>query len=132
MDISYSVNRSSKRTKITITIERDRTVVVQAPNHASDEAIARIVEAKRYWIYEKTGHGQKYTDRPHPPGKELLMVSLRYISGGATVSKSSIMRRNVFDLISGFWFLHRARVTKRAPCESGTSREQGSEFYLAL
>ena len=72
MDISYSVKRSSKRTKITITIERDRTVVVQAPNHASDEAIARIVEAKQYWIYEKTGHGQKYMDRPHPPGKELV------------------------------------------------------------
>ena len=72
MDISYSVRRSSKRTKITITIERDRTVVVQAPSHASDEEIARIVEAKRYWIYEKTGHEQKYTDRPHPPGKELV------------------------------------------------------------
>jgi len=72
MDIPYSVKRSAKRTKITITVERDRTVVVQAPNHASDEAIARIVEAKRYWIYEKTGHGQKYADRPHPPGKELV------------------------------------------------------------
>ena len=72
MDIPYSVKRSAKRTKITITVERDRTVVVQAPNHASDEAIARIVEAKRCWIYEKTGHGQKYTDRPHPPGKELV------------------------------------------------------------
>lgn len=72
MDISYSIKRSSKRTKITITIERDRTVVVHAPSHASDEAIARIVEAKRYWIYEKTGHAQKYTDRPHPPGKELV------------------------------------------------------------
>lgn len=72
MDISYSVKRSSSRTKVTITVERDRTVVVKAPNHVSDKAIARIVEAKRYWIYEKTGHGQKYTDRPHPPGKELV------------------------------------------------------------
>ena len=72
MDISYSVNRSSKRTKVTITIERDRRVVVRAPNHASDEAIARIVEAKRHWIYEKTRHRQKYTGRPHAPGKELV------------------------------------------------------------
>ena len=72
MNIPYSVKRSSRRTKITITIERNRTVVVHAPKHASDEAIARIVEAKRYWIYEKTRHGQKYTDRPHPPGKELV------------------------------------------------------------
>ena len=72
MDITYLIKRSSKRRKITITVERDRTVVVQAPNHASDEAIARIVETKRYWIYEKTGHRQKYKDRPHPPGKELV------------------------------------------------------------
>ena len=72
MDISYSIKRSSKRKKITITIERDRTVVIHAPLHASDEAIERIVEAKQYWIYEKTGHVQKYTDRPHPPGKELV------------------------------------------------------------
>ena len=72
MDIPYAVRRSSRRTKVTITIERDRTVVVHAPNHASDEAIARIVEAKGHWIYEKTRGRQKYADRPHPPGKELV------------------------------------------------------------
>ena len=72
MEISYSVKRSSRRKKVTITIERDRRVFVHAPIHVSDEAIARIVEAKRHWIYEKTRHSQKYTDRPHPPGKELV------------------------------------------------------------
>ena len=72
MDITYSVKRSSKRAKITITIERDRTIVVHAPDHASDEAIERIVEAKRHWIYEKSRHSQKYADRTHPPGKELV------------------------------------------------------------
>lgn len=72
MDIAYSVKRSPKRTKVTITIERDRRVVVHAPSHAPDDAIMRIVEAKRYWIYKKTRHRQKYTKRPHPPGKELV------------------------------------------------------------
>ena len=72
MDITYSIKRSPKRRKVTITIERDRTIVVHAPNHVSDEAIARIVEAKRHWIHEKTRHSQKYADRPHPPGKELV------------------------------------------------------------
>ena len=72
MDITYSVKRSSRRTKVTITIERDRRVAVHAPNHASDEAIVRIVEAKRHWIYEKTRHSQKYSGRPPPPGKELV------------------------------------------------------------
>ena len=72
MDIAYSVKRSSKRARVTITVERDRRVVVHAPIHASDEAIARIVEAKRPWIYEKTRHSQKYTGLLHPPGKELV------------------------------------------------------------
>lgn len=72
MDIAYSVTRSSKRTRVTITIERDRNVVVPAPIHASDEAVSRIVEAKRHWIYEKTRHSQKFTRHPHPPGKELV------------------------------------------------------------
>jgi hypothetical protein len=72
MDITYSIKRSSKRTKVTITIERNRKVVVHAPNHASDEAIAQIVEAKRHWIYEKSRHNQKYRAPPHPPGKELV------------------------------------------------------------
>ena len=72
MDISYSIKRSSRRKKVTISVERDRRVVVRAPNHASDEAIARIVEAKRHWINDKTRHSQKYTSRPHPPGKELV------------------------------------------------------------
>ena len=80
MGITYAVKRSSRRKKVTITIERDRKVVVHAPNHTSDEAIARIVEVKRHWIYEKTRHSQKYTSRPHPPGKELVSgESARYL-----------------------------------------------------
>ena len=72
MDVPYTVRRSSKRTKVTITVERDRTVVVHAPNRVSEEAITRVVEAKRHWIYEKTRHGRKYEELPHPPGKELV------------------------------------------------------------
>lgn len=72
MDTTYSVKRSSKRKKVAITVERDSKVVVHAPSHASDQAIARIVDAKRQWIYEKTRHSQKYAERPHPPGKELV------------------------------------------------------------
>jgi hypothetical protein len=34
--------------------------------------IRRVVEAKRSWILEKSHHGQKYQELPHPPGKELV------------------------------------------------------------
>lgn len=71
MEFSYSIQRSSRRRKLTITVERDRSVVVHAPEGVSDEKITQVVEAKRKWIYEKIGHPQKY-QVPHPPGKELV------------------------------------------------------------
>ena len=72
MDTAYTIKRSSKRKKLTITVERDRSVVVHAPESTSEETIRKVVESKRQWIYEKTQHAQKYDKRPHPPGKELV------------------------------------------------------------
>ena len=72
MDLEYSIKRSSRRRKLTISVERDRSVVVHAPADAPGEAIRRAVESKRQWIYEKINHQQKYSDLPHPPGKELV------------------------------------------------------------
>jgi len=72
MDLNYTIKRSAKRRKLTISVERDRSVVVHAPEHTSDEKIHEVVESKRQWIYEKTRHAQKYEDLPHPPGKELV------------------------------------------------------------
>lgn len=72
MELAYKIQRSAKRHKLTITVERDRSVVVHAPERISDEKIRQVVEAKRQWIYEKIGHPQKYQDLPHPPGKELV------------------------------------------------------------
>jgi hypothetical protein len=72
MDLAYKIKRSPKRRKLTITVERDRSVVVHAPENVSDEKIRQVVEAKRQWVYEKIGHPQKYQDLPHAPGKELV------------------------------------------------------------
>ena|SRR5579871_6251811 len=72
MNLTYTIERSAKRRKLTITVERDRSVVVHAPEGISDEKIRQVVETKRQWIYEKIDHPQKYQDLPHPPGKELV------------------------------------------------------------
>ena len=72
MVLEYTVQRSAKRRKLTITVERDRSVVVHAPEGISDVKIRQVVESKRQWLYEKRGHPQKYRDLPHPPGKELV------------------------------------------------------------
>ncbi|MGD9731356.1 MAG: M48 family metallopeptidase [Desulfamplus sp.] len=70
--MEYTIKKSSKRKKLTITVERDRSVVIHAPANASDESIMRAVESKKLWIYEKVNHKQKYKELPHPPGKELV------------------------------------------------------------
>lgn len=72
MELTYTIQRSPRRRRVTITVERDRSVVVHAPEGTSDERIRQVVESKRQWIYEKTNHPQKYRNLPHPPGKELV------------------------------------------------------------
>ena len=72
MDLAYTIKRSVKRRKLTITVERDRSVIVHAPAGTPEEKIRELVESKRHWIYEKINHHQKYRDLPHPPGKELV------------------------------------------------------------
>ncbi len=72
MNLDYTIVRSPKRCKLTITVERDRSVVVHAPQTTSEEKIRQVVDSKRQWLYEKMRHPQKYQDPPHPPGKELV------------------------------------------------------------
>lgn len=79
MELNYKVVYS-KRKKLTITVERDRSVTVSAPEGTSAERIKAIVESKKLWLYEKTRHQQKYDPIPHAPGKELVTgESLPYL-----------------------------------------------------
>ena len=70
-DLEYRIVRSSKRKTLTITVERDRSIVVRTPEAMSDDEVRRIVDAKRQWIFEKTRHPQKYKEHT-PPGKEVV------------------------------------------------------------
>ena len=72
MDPAYTIKRSPKRRTLTISVERDRSVVVHAPDSTPEERIRAVVESKQQWIYEKTTHSRKYKEHPHPPGKELV------------------------------------------------------------
>jgi len=79
MELNYDIV-FSQRKKLTITVERDRSVKVYAPEGTSTEKIKAIVESKKLWIYEKTRHQQKYDQLPHAPGKELVTgESLPYL-----------------------------------------------------
>ncbi len=71
-ELEYKIVRSPKRKKLTITVERDRTIIVHAPEGASEETVHRVIGRKRQWLLAKLRHAQKYQDRPHPPGKEVV------------------------------------------------------------
>lgn len=71
-ELTYQIVRSPRRKKLTITVERDRTIVVHAPEVASEEKVHQVVDAKRQWILEKLRHPQKYKERPPAPGKEVV------------------------------------------------------------
>jgi predicted metal-dependent hydrolase len=79
MELDYKVVFAKRKT-LSITVERDRSVVVTAPEGTSPEKIRQVVESRKLWIYEKTRHPQKYSPLPHPPGKELVSgESLPYL-----------------------------------------------------
>jgi len=104
MGQSYSIVRSSKRRKLTITVERDKRVVVHAPTGVSEEKVNQVVESKRQWIFEKIHHAQKYVDIPHPPGKEL-------VNGESAMYLGRNYRIQITDTVSGeIEFEHRFLV----------------------
>jgi predicted metal-dependent hydrolase len=70
-ELNYQIVRSPKRKKLTITVERDRSVVVHVPQETSEDEVHRIMDEKRQWILEKLRHPQKYKERI-PPGKEVV------------------------------------------------------------
>ena len=72
MKFDYKIVLSPKRKKLTITVERDRSIVVHAPDGTSDETIRQVLEAKQQWLFGKLHHPQKYQIRPHAPGKEVV------------------------------------------------------------
>src|SRR5271156_495712 len=71
-ELEYQTVRSPKRKKLTITVERDRTIIVHAPQGIPEEEVRQVVDAKRQWILSKLSHPQKYQNRLHPPGKEVV------------------------------------------------------------
>jgi len=71
-ELNYQIVRSPNRKTLTITVERDRTVIVHVPEGTPEQEVHRVVDEKRQWILAKLRHPQKYKERRHPPGKEVV------------------------------------------------------------
>lgn len=80
MELQYTVTYSQRK-KLTISVERDRSVVVMAPLGTSPEKIREVVESRKIWIYEKLHHPQKYDPAPRKEfvsGETVLYLGRNY------------------------------------------------------
>ncbi len=59
MKLDYKIQFSNRKT-LNISVERDRSVIVRAPENLSLDKIEEIVQSKRNWIKDKINHAQKY------------------------------------------------------------------------
>ena len=71
MKLDYTITYS-KRRQLSITVERDCSVRVLAPEGMDADKIHRLVDTKKPWIYSKINDPPKYAALPHAPGKELV------------------------------------------------------------
>lgn len=69
MEFNYTIIHSKRKTA-TISVERDREIIVRVPEGLSNEKINEIVLSKEKWIIEKLNHNQKYN--PNPSNKEFV------------------------------------------------------------
>jgi len=52
-ELSFELRHSAKRRTVGITVERDGSLILDTPPEISTDALAKVVQAKRFWIYSK-------------------------------------------------------------------------------
>ena len=81
MKLDYQIVYSDRKT-VSLTVERDSSVVVRAPKGLSEEKIHQAVESKKLWLYEKINHKQKYPSqtarKEFVSGETLLYLGKNY------------------------------------------------------
>jgi predicted metal-dependent hydrolase len=69
MELNYQIIFSKRKTA-TISVERDRQVIIRVPEGLSEQKINEIIQSKEKWILEKLNHNQKYN--PTNSNKEFV------------------------------------------------------------
>lgn len=103
MKVEYQVKYSNRKT-LNISVERDRSIIVRAPHHLSEEKIDEIVQSKKQWIKEKLNHTQKYP---------IIAESKEFISGETLMYLGKNYQLLVVDeKIEGVEFDHRFKISR--------------------
>ena len=125
MNLSYEIVRSPKMEEAHHqAVERDRAVIVHAPEGTSDQDVKKIVDAKRQWILHKLKNPQKYHSRQHPPGKEVVNGELAPYLGRRPATAFRLPRQKVerSSSANSLSFPPRSKPNVAKSCERGTSR----------
>lgn len=80
MNLQYTVKFSNRKT-VRISVERDKSVVVLAPNATDLNEIKRKIEEKKFWIYRKINHAQKHEaseKRRYVSGSSVMFLGKTY------------------------------------------------------
>jgi predicted metal-dependent hydrolase len=81
MYIQYEIKYSDRKT-ITITVERDRIIIVHAPLNTSAETIHNLIEKKKFLLYKKINGSNKYPiPKPYKEfvsGESILFLGRHY------------------------------------------------------
>ena len=105
MQIEYSIKYSNRKT-LSIIVERDRTVVVRAPLNTSKELIEKEISKRKFLLFQKINHPQKYNlpreQKEFVSGESLLYFGKYYklevvpeeINGVEFDNKFSISKSN--------------------------------------
>lgn len=103
MKVEYQVKYSNRKT-LNISVERDRSIIVRAPHHLSEEKIDEIVQSKKQWIKEKLNHTQKYP---------VIAESKEFISGETLMYLGKNYQLLVVDEeMEGVEFDHRFKISR--------------------
>jgi hypothetical protein len=129
MDLSVQIIYSRRKT-VAMSVERDASVIVRAPEGMAEEKIHRLIEAKRFWLYQKINHDQKYrlrqTRKEFISGETILYLGRNYrlqvtdkdFAGVGFQSHFEISRENQPRAAELFrrWYLRQAeeRIPQRA------------------
>jgi predicted metal-dependent hydrolase len=103
MDIKYSIQYSNRKT-LSIIVERDRSVVVRAPLNTSNEVIEKEISKRKFLLYQKINHPQKY-ETPKPRKEFVSGESLLFLG---SYHKLEVVR----DEIEGIQFDNKFYISK--------------------
>jgi predicted metal-dependent hydrolase len=140
MRFEYEIKYSSRKT-LNITVERDRKIIVRAPEHLTLDKIEKIVQSKKQWIKEKLNHAQKYPAIPETKefisGETLMYLGKNYqllvvdeeIEGIEFNQRFRISRTNQANANALFkkWYLTKA-LEKIEPLAKEYAKSLGVEY----